>query len=371
MVAYKGVAGRAKIHSSRRPDSVFYAGYQGVLIASNGANRKRQNQSGAKMSLQTNPEKATPTGSPRSQHSMLAEKELRAALQMAQAAVASTEVKVSELEGVIERLTRRVATFGDFKFQQGLDLAIAQLATVRARIEPYKSEAACLEAEIQALQPSQVEIAGRRERQREFASLASERLEWDREAERLIEELRTVLRTRCELTMVMATSAKLFDLAVLDDALDASRVEKLLDSLPESIVPQSERWYGLFFGNSKTETTYVVISDSLVLPETFSSNGLLSFGDRVQLTEEDAREFLRKDRLAPGARFSSDLLPPDIMSEEDFGLAVEAAKAKGHDVDWEVHSMHRDYCEKISKEWSRQKHIDLWGEDNKTHPFLG
>jgi hypothetical protein len=155
------------------------------------------------------------------------------------------------------------------------------------------------------------------------------------------------------------------------NALDASRVEKLLDSLPESIMPQSERWYGLFFGNSKTETSYVVIADSLVLPETFSSNGLLSFGDRVQLTEEGAREFLRKDRREPGARFSSDLLPPDIMIEDEFGLAVEAAKAKGHSVDWEVHSMHRDYCEKISKEWSRQKHIDLWGADNKTHPFLG
>jgi prefoldin subunit 5 len=288
---------------------------------------------------------------------------------MAQAAVASTERKVSELEGVVERLTGRVATFGDFKFQAGLDLAIAQLATVRARIEPYKAEAARLEAEIQALQPSQVEIEDRHERQREFASLAGERLEYDREAERLVKELRSILRTRSELTTAMATSAKLFDLA--DDALDASRVEKLLDSLPESIMPQSERWYGLFFGNSKTEISYVVIADSLVLPETFSSNGLLSFGDRVQLTEEGAREFLRKDRREPGARFSSDLLPPDIMIEDEFGLAVEAAKAKGHSVDWEVHSMHRDYCEKISKEWSRQKHIDLWGADNKTHPFLG
>jgi hypothetical protein len=283
--------------------------------------------------------------------------------------VASTERKVSELEGVVERLTGRVATFGDFKFQAGLDLAIAQLATVRARIEPYKAEAARLEAEIQALQPSQVEIEDRHERQREFASLAGERLEYDREAERLVKELRSILRTRSELTTAMATSAKLFDLA--DDALDASRVEKLLDSLPESIMPQSERWYGLFFGNSKTEISYVVIADSLVLPETFSSNGLLSFGDRVQLTEEGAREFLRKDRREPGARFSSDLLPPDIMIEDEFGLAVEAAKAKGHSVDWEVHSMHRDYCEKISKEWSRQKHIDLWGADNKTHPFLG
>jgi hypothetical protein len=290
---------------------------------------------------------------------------------MAQAAVASTERKVSELEGVVERLTGRVATFGDIKFQEGLDLAIAQLATVRARIEPYKAEAARLEAEIQALQPSQVEIEDRHERQREFASLTSERLEYDREAERLVKELRSILRTRSELTTAMATSAKLFDLAVLDDALDASRVEKLLDSLPESIVPQSERWYGLFFGNSQTEVTYVVIADSLVLPETFSSNGLLSFGDRVQLTEEGAREFLRKDRREPGARFSSDLLPPDITSEEEFGLAVEAAKAKGHDVDWEVHSMHRDYCEKIQKESARQKHINLWGADNMTHPFLG
>jgi hypothetical protein len=314
-------------------------------------------------------EKATPAGSPRSQHSMLAEKKLRDLLQMAQAAVASTERKVSELEGVVERLTGRVATFGDIKFQEGLDLALAQLATVRARIEPYKAEAARLEAEIQALQPSQVEIEDRHERQREFASLAGERLEYDREAERLVKELRSILRTRSELTTAMATSAKLFDLA--DDALDASRVEKLLDSLPESIMPQSERWYGLFFGNSKTEISYVVIADSLVLPETFSSNGLLSFGDRVQLTEEGAREFLRKDRREPGARFSSDLLPPDIMIEDEFGLAVEAAKAKGHSVDWEVHSMHRDYCEKISKEWSRQKHIDLWGADNKTHPFLG
>jgi hypothetical protein len=316
-------------------------------------------------------EKATPAGSPRSQHSMLAEKKLRDLLQMAQAAVASTERKVSELEGVVERLTGRVATFGDFKFQAGLDLAIAQLATVRARIEPYKAEAARLEAEIQALQPSQVEIEARHERQRVFASLACERLEYDRKAELLVKELRTVLRTRSEMAAAMGAGAELFDLEILNDALDASRVEKLLDSLPESIVPQSERWYGLFFGNSKTETTYVVIADSLVLPETFSSNGLLSFGDRVQLTEEDAREFLRKDRREPGARFSSDLLPPDIMSEEEFGLAVEAAKAEGSSVDVEVHSMHRNYCEHMRKEGDRQRHIFIWGEDNRTHPFLG
>jgi hypothetical protein len=316
-------------------------------------------------------EKATPTGSPRSQHSMLAEKKLRADLQRAQAAVASTGEKVSELAGSVARMTSRVATFGDIKFQEGLDLAIAQLATVRARIDPYKAEVARLEAAIQALQPSQVEIEARHEGQREFASLASERLEWDREAERLVKELRTVLRTRSELTTAMAASAELFDLPVLNNALDASRVEKLLDSLPESIMPQSERWYGLFFGNSKTETAYIVIADSLVLPETFSSNGLLSFGDRVQLTEKDAREFLRKDRREPGARFSSDLLPPDIMDEEQFRVAIEAAKANGSSVDIEVHSMHRHYCEDIRKEGDRQRHIFIWGEDNKTHPFLG
>jgi hypothetical protein len=164
----------------------------------------------------------------------------------------------------------------------------------------------------------------------------------------------------------MRRAAESFDLR---DPLDSSRFEDLLRSLPENILAQSEEWHSQFFGlSSESRKTYVVIADNLILAESFSSAGVHSFGDRVQLADEDARELLRRDRRAPKGSSGPDLLPPSIVSEEDWAAAVAAAEASGNSVNWEVFRMSREAASRRSLEDARAAHEALWGS-SLSHPF--
>jgi hypothetical protein len=131
-------------------------------------------------------------------------------------------------------------------------------------------------------------------------------------------------------------------------------------------LPESEAWSGSFFGNSKTEKTYVVVVDWLVLPETFADAGIHTFGDHVKLTEKVAHELLRRDRKETS---SSDLLPPDLMTEEDFETQVAAAKVKGISVEAQVAEANLRFIYQAGQQTAREKHEAIWGVDNKTHPF--
>jgi len=69
----------------------------------------------------------------------------------------------------------------------------------------------------------------------------------------------------------------------------------LAASLPEELLASSERWAARFLGKQKSLRSYVVRTDRLVVPETLTSASVCYFGERIELTEEQARELLRED----------------------------------------------------------------------------
>lgn len=289
-------------------------------------------------------------GSPRSKNSILQEEDLRKSLEKVQGSIASTEAKVLQLEGEVERVTQKVLG-GRVEYQDGLDRAIANLATLRGRLGPYKAEAARLKGAIEAMQPSQAEKDTRRKGHEEFKGKADERMDLARAADRQVSALCETLIEYGRLSAEMQRVAGSFDLPVFGELLDASRFEKLLGSLPQDLLRQSQRWYDHFFG-SKTDKTYVVIADCLTLPENFSSAGVFKFGDRVQLAEEDAE-------------LSS------LMSEEDFQALVKDAKTNSRSVPEELVYRQHVSSQRIATEQARERHEMLWGRDSLSHPLPG
>jgi hypothetical protein len=67
----------------------------------------------------------------------------------------------------------------------------------------------------------------------------------------------------------------------------------------------------------------------LVVPETLASHGVCRFGDRVELREEEAQEFLRKDRPAPERNEPWHKAPPSIMTVEEWEAATVTAAECG------------------------------------------
>ena len=175
------------------------------------------------------------------------------------------------------------------------------------------------QAEIDGLAPSLEEQKTRAEREEELARLASARLEKDRRAHNLLKDLRSLIAERVELTVRMAECATAINLTIGEDGLDAARFKELLAALPVGLADSSERLYARFLGKQKGLKRHIVRVDRLVLPETLASHGVNYFGEAVELTEEQGREFLREDGSGP----------PSIMSFAEFALVMAKAGMRG------------------------------------------
>ena len=297
-------------------------------------------------------EQTTVKRSARSQASILQEKHLQISLKKVETAITRTQERIEELEIDIARVTKDVLNDGRVYLQRKLDEEIAELTTQRGRIDPYNHERARIQAEIEGLFPSPAQVQARAEQQGQFAKLENERLGKDRRADQLLAELRQILRERNELTTEMAKSAELFDLTVSGDALDASRFEQLLASLPEELLASSERWHAWFFGKPKDVKSYVVCEEHLEVRETLAHHGIYRFGELIQLPEKEAREFLRRDRPDPERPGQWNYLSPSIMTVEAYEAAAAEAKEKGSSVTSMMAS------EKDKFEWEAKQQYD-------------
>lgn len=117
-------------------------------------------------------------------------------------------------------------------------------------------------------------------------------------------------------------------LTVSDDGLDKKRFEKLLDSLPDELLSQSERWCGWFLGEQKDASPYVVRVDNLLVAETLFHNGLYHFSDTIFLTEEDARDLLCDDYYAGTPQAPWHCQSPKVMTVEAYEAAAKTAREK-------------------------------------------
>jgi hypothetical protein len=117
------------------------------------------------------------------------------------------------------------------------------------------------------------------------------------------------------------------------DGLDAERLDGLLVSLPAEVYSASERWADWCLGREKDAKTYVVTDDFLAIPETLASAGVYRFGDRVELSADQARDLLREDRPNRSADFPWRCLTPSIIPVEEFEAIAAEAKEKEESIE--------------------------------------
>jgi len=268
----------------------------------------------------------------RSRSSILKENELRKVIKKIDTAQAITERRVREGEERVARLTRTVILEGQEMMRPQLNEAMQDLANQRGLIKSCQTQHALTEAEIQNLTPSPSQCETRQHRQEQFRELVNKRLAKDRQADQLLKELREVLRERGQLTAEMAEPLAALQLTILDDGLDTRRFEKLLDSLPDELLSQSERWCGWFLGEQKDAKPYVVRVGNLLVGETLSDNGLYHFGDLIYLNEEQARDLLCDDYYAATHEAPWRCQKPRVMTAEAYEAAAKTAREKGFSI---------------------------------------
>lgn len=265
----------------------------------------------------------------RSRRSILKEHDLREAIKRVGVAIAVTTRRIGELEPAIERTTKLVIHEGNSMVRYNLDEMLKDLAGQRDFLKACQNERSSIEAEIAKLAPGPVECKVRLAHQERVASLVGARFEKDREADRLIEELKRVLGERSELTSKMAEPCEALDLEIGADGLDETRFEKLLSSLPDELLTASERWQGWFLGKRNSVRSYVVRAEQLMVAETLVHNGVYHFGETICLNDQEASELLCEEYAAAEPRTPWRCAPPLVMTVEAYQAAVGTARKKG------------------------------------------
>jgi hypothetical protein len=264
----------------------------------------------------------------RSQRSLLREVELSADLRKCEGLVGYTERRIAELE---EDKARQLKGSLSHDGMDRLVLArtLEQLESENRIVIPYREQRDQIQAEIDKLGASPAQAAERAERHRYLAKLAADRVQKDQLVEGALNGLRRLLKERGELTGKMLKGAEAADFTVDDDGLDARRFDELLAALPGELALSSEHWLEWFLGKGESLKTYVVRDKSLTVPETLANPGVVHFGDRIELRQDQARELLRNDRPARDPNESWRHLPPSIMTVEGYEAMVRAAEKQG------------------------------------------
>lgn len=266
--------------------------------------------------------------STRSRHSFEEQHTLQQEIAHLDLSVRNVEKNISELEKMKARKLkmRNRPFFAD---------TLRELEDENRVLAAYKKQRAEFQSASDKLgQVDARALKARQEQQARFAALISERLERDRKAEILLQNLQAVLAERAEVTAKMAECAAALDLTIDSDAdtVDTRRFDELRSALPAELAVSSERWAGWFTGTSGLKP-YIVRDARLVVRETLKSAGVYYFGETVELTDEEARELLREDRPAPLNDAPWRCAPPSIMTIEAHQEATAAAAEKGMDLD--------------------------------------
>lgn len=198
-----------------------------------------------------------------------------------------------------------------------LDQVRGRLAGNRRALGDCERQLTALRGQLESqLKSEQEKLPERRSYQEKAAAIVPQIVAKDEEIQTLMDALRQRLQERRDLSAEISSQCQRLDF--WEDA-GWSRLTTLFESLPESVLPQTQTWARQFLGDTGELPAYVVVEQRLELPETLAHCGLHSFGDVVHLA--DAGELLREDRPGvDGRRFRT----PSVMQEEQF-RAVQAA----------------------------------------------
>jgi len=276
----------------------------------------------------------------RSQRAMIEEDRLRGNLEKIDGLIRHAEMKIAELERDKARTLAQIPT--ENVNQTFLSFTLEALEDNHRKLAAYKEERASAEKTIAQLAPSPAALAARTKEQQQLAQLAAERLEKDREVNDAVASLRQVLKARAALTSKMRESAASLDFTSNDEFLDAQPFDELLASLPEDLLARSQDRAAWFLGKHKDMKPYIVRVRLLVIPETLVSHGVYHFGDRIELSDKEARGLMRKDRPAPTRDARWRCTPPSVVTVEAWDTGTALAAKRGSTIqefllwdDWE------------------------------------
>ena len=159
--------------------------------------------------------------------------------------------------------------------------------------------------------------------QNALADFAACRLEVDCELQKLLRAALAMLVVREQTIEVMERLARDIEMKC---SFEAGVPASLHEALSLDIVSASKAWNAEFLGEGENLKAYVVCDENFEPKETLSRKAQCHFGETVLLLEEEAREFLRNDRPAPGG-FGWECLPPTLMTAEAFA-AVQAESGR-------------------------------------------
>jgi hypothetical protein len=238
----------------------------------------------------------------RSQQSWVKQHELEEKLTKCRSLISSCERDIAEAKKGSERQVGQVVG-GSGPATVILGEHLAELEDKKRKLAAYKEHAVSLQRETHALtHPRPSLLAHRRKQQTLLAGLAAERLVKDRLAERALRSLRSLLEERARLSATMQEVARTIEFTGEPDGFDEQRFDALLNSLPNGLAAESEKWISWFLGEEPTEESYTVTQEVLLFPETLASAHFYRYGDRLELTEAQAGK-LASEREAEDALY--------------------------------------------------------------------
>jgi hypothetical protein len=262
----------------------------------------------------------------RSQRNLLEEDRFRGSLAEIEDHIGWIETEISKIEKDKAALLNSPPQRVD---QSVLAMYLRDLEDKRRILATYKEQRTSVEDKIAKCPPSAGDLKARAKEQQRLAQLIAERLEKDRQANAALTSLRQALQERAGLTATMKKSVVALDFASDGDLLDAQRFDALVTSLPEDLLAGSQWWSTWFLGKEKGVKPYIVRDRLLAIPETLASHGVYRFGDRVELSKEQAKELMREDRPTPTQAAPWRCAPPSVMTIEAYEAADSLAEKTG------------------------------------------
>jgi len=194
-----------------------------------------------------------------------------------------------------------------------------ELMIAERRLAPFEARKAALESEIEALgRLTPAEAEERAANQNLVANLANRRTQHDGLIDVAVQQLRTLLEARAELTKSIASAAHAIDFRWEYDGIDDARFCALLNSLPSSpLADASHQWANRLTGNDQDGELYTLQEKVLVMPETLLNNGVFLQGEHVRLRPMQAEKLLAKtaQRIRPGGPFIEAPIVKDAADE--------------------------------------------------------
>jgi len=291
----------------------------------------------------------------RSQRNLGREAELRGDLAKCEARIGYSERKIAELEADKARQLK-ASLRGGGGGGQWLGRTLEELEGKNREAVAYREQRDHIQTEIANLAPGPAQAAERAQRQNHLAQLATDRLKKDELAEGALKGLRRLLEERAELTAKMLKAAEAIDLTIGEDRLDSRRFEELLVSLPEDLLAGSNRWHVWFIGKQQGLKPYVVVVEKLTLPESLARANFYRFGEKVELTDEEARNLLHE--ICPIGRATWDTSwayeAPRIMPVEVFEGFLRKASGDLKTAEKLVYERNQEHEQKLKNQYAEE-----------------